>query len=187
MYDILANSSCTWMCPQCGLPNLSDPLSNISMDSLASPNVFQPLNGSIHTPQPTNHRRNEGKRKPTTQKLSCLLVNCRSVKNKVAAVEAVIKEHKPDIIIGNESWLTPEIASSEIFPVNYIVHRKDRNNENSGGGVFQAIKRDLVHTVQTLILIAKLFGLNVNKLDQIISLFFFLDLFIDLNPVICRA
>ena len=66
--------------------------------------------------------------------------------NKVADIAAVIDEYKPDIILGNESWLNPGIASSEIFPDAYKVYRKDRNTDSHGGGVFQAARRDLITT-----------------------------------------
>ena len=75
---------------------------------------------------------------------TCVVVNCRSVKNKVADEEAIIDEHKPDIVLGIESWLNSDILSSEIFPANYTVFRKDRNSKCPGGGVFQAIKNDLI-------------------------------------------
>lgn len=55
----------------------------------------------------------------------------------------VINEHQPDIVFGNESWLTPDINSSEVFPENYKIYTKDRSN-NWGGGVFQAVKSDLI-------------------------------------------
>ena len=44
---------------------------------------------------------------------------------------------KPDIIVGTESWLRPDIMNSEIFPSNYTVYRRDR--DTSGGGVFIAV------------------------------------------------
>jgi hypothetical protein len=42
-----------------------------------------------------------------------------------------------DIIMGSESWLRPEIKSSEIFPPGFKVFRKDRTSGAGGGvGVF---------------------------------------------------
>lgn len=37
-------------------------------------------------------------------------------------------------MIGTESWLDSDVASSEVFPPDYVVYRKDRNSR--GGGVF---------------------------------------------------
>ena len=78
--------------------------------------------------------------------MTCLVINCRSLKNKITDIAAVIDEHKPDVILGNESWLNPEITSSEIFPEGYTVFRKDRVEGQIGGGVFQAIKGDIIAT-----------------------------------------
>ena len=75
-----------------------------------------------------------------------MVVNCRSVRNKIADLAVVINEYKPDIVLGNESWLKSDINSSEIFPENYKVYRKDRDNNSRGGGVFQAVKNDLIVT-----------------------------------------
>ena len=36
------------------------------------------------------------------------------------------------------------VAVSEVFPANYTVYRKDRNSKCPGGGVFQAVKNDLI-------------------------------------------
>ena len=67
--------------------------------------------------------------------LRILIMNCQSIKNKKA---------KPDIILGNESWLTPEIKNSEIFPDSFDAIRNDRVGDPHG--IFIAFKRDLVCT-----------------------------------------
>ena len=53
----------------------------------------------------------------------------------------LIDSSDPDIIIGTESWLNPNIYSSEFFHIGYNVYRKDR--EDSYGGVLLAIKSDI--------------------------------------------
>ena len=50
---------------------------------------------------------------------------------------------KPDIILGNETWLDPSIKSNEIFPDGFKVYRKDRVGQ-VGGGVLVAIKNDYI-------------------------------------------
>jgi len=35
----------------------------------------------------------------------------------------------PNIIVGSESWLKPDILSSEVFPGGYNVYRKDRPDD----------------------------------------------------------
>ena len=64
---------------------------------------------------------------------------------------------KPDLICGTESWLKGirpgkepsknAIKSSEIFPDDYIFHRNDRISR--GGGVFTGVKKNLVATKQS--------------------------------------
>ena len=154
MYEILANSSCSWICPLCGLPNFSDSFFDNSLHSLCSSNSFNPLNGcDAEVPPPqANFKQTSTKAsrhfKPNSKprKLTCLVINCRSLKKKIADIAAVIDVHKTDIILGNESWLNPEITSSEIFPEGYTVFRKDRAEGQTGGGVFQAIKGDIIAT-----------------------------------------
>lgn len=67
-----------------------------------------------------------------SRRLRLLNVNFRSVVNHV-----MVDSVKPDIIVGTESWLRPDIMNSEIFPSNYTVYRRDR--DTSGGGVFIAV------------------------------------------------
>ncbi|XP_020606237.1 uncharacterized protein LOC110044991, partial [Orbicella faveolata] len=54
--------------------------------------------------------------------------------------------YKPDIIFGTESWLSSNIESNEIFPKGYKIFRKDRPDDCHGGGVFQAVKNDIIVT-----------------------------------------
>ena len=120
MYEILANSS---------LPNFSDSFFDNSLHSLCSSNSFDPLNDCDNKVSPPQaHRKQMStkvsrhfKRNPKPRKLTCLVINCRSLKKKIADISAVIDEHKRDVILGNESWLNSEITSSEIFPEGYTV------------------------------------------------------------------
>ena len=40
-------------------------------------------------------------------------MKCQSIKNKKAEIHTVIDSAKPDIILGNESWLTPEVKKTQ--------------------------------------------------------------------------
>ena len=68
------------------------------------------------------------------------MVNCCSFRSstKRLRLEALIKEHDIDIVMGCESHLDTSYFTSEVFPTNYVVYRKDRSI--GGGGVFIAIK-----------------------------------------------
>ena len=74
--------------------------------------------------------------------LKVISTNFQSVVNKVPPLLEVINKHKPDIILGSESWLTADISSSEIFPPNYNVFQKDRINR-PGRGVFIACRNNI--------------------------------------------
>ena len=47
--------------------------------------------------------------------------------------------------MGNESWLTPYIKNSEIFPDSFNAVQKDRASD-AHKGVFIAVRRDLLCT-----------------------------------------
>jgi len=53
----------------------------------------------------------------------------------------ILKHEHPDIMIGNESWLNPNIYLGEVFPSEYKVFRKDRSD--GYGGVFIACNNKL--------------------------------------------
>lgn len=83
-----------------------------------------------------------------SQRLTVLNINCQSIKNKVPEFHQVIDQDKPNIIVGTESWLKPEIGDAEIFPTNtYNIYGKDRANKK-GGGVFLAITKDFISEEQ---------------------------------------
>ena len=86
------------------------------------------------------------KKKQPRRKIRCVLVNCRSVKKKVADLEVLNYDLRPDFLCGTESWLKQAISSSEIFPPTLNVFREDRVTDTVGGGVFQAVKDDLICT-----------------------------------------
>ena len=77
--------------------------------------------------------------------LRILVMNCQSIKNKKAELHTIIDSAKPDIILGNESWLNPDIKNSENFPESFDAVRKDRASD-AHGGVIIAFKRDLLCT-----------------------------------------
>ena len=69
------------------------------------------------------------------------MINCRSLKGKVANFLASLNYYQPDCILGTESWLDKDTTTSEIFPPEYQVLRKDRNLKARGGGVFIAVRK----------------------------------------------
>jgi len=69
-------------------------------------------------------------------------INFQSIKNKKEELNNLIEQSDPSIIIGTEAWLNPSISSAEIFPPNYEVFRKDRND--GYGGVLLTVHRDFI-------------------------------------------
>ena len=152
---------------------LIDP--NITLDSINS--TFSPLktsspcsNNSNTRNSPKNAKANSGntekilnarKNKPLSglndssnpyklpdkKHVRILTVNCQRLSNKKAELELAINYIKPDVICGTESWLNGNIRSSEVFPDNYSVYRKDRSK--LGGGVFILVKDNLISTEET--------------------------------------
>ena len=104
----------------------------------------------IASPIATSTPNSKVKRKHLTtvkenERITVLNINCRSIKNKIPDRHQIIQQVKPDIISCTETWLKPEVHTSEIFPniLNYQVFRDDRTT-NQGGGVLIAISRDFI-------------------------------------------
>ena len=104
----------------------------------------------VASPIATSTPNSKGKRKHITkvkanERITLLNINCRSIKNKIPDLHQVIQQVKPDIISCTETWLKPEVHTSEIFPntLNYQVFRDDRIT-NQGGGVLIAVSRDFI-------------------------------------------
>ena len=84
---------------------------NPSFDLLACCGDVHPLPG----PQATTSEYHS--------KLSLMLLNARSLVNKLVDFQASIYAYSVDIVIVNETWLTSAILDHEILPSGYIVYR----------------------------------------------------------------
>ncbi|XP_038074867.1 uncharacterized protein LOC119742770 [Patiria miniata] len=56
----------------------------------------------------------------------------------------MLETEDPDVIAGTETWLHDSVYSSEFLPSSYQIFRNDRQTDTSGGGVFLAIKSNLM-------------------------------------------
>ena len=125
-----------------------------SFSPLNSLNVLTPLQAEsantagdhITTNTDNNHTGQSRPRRKCNKigKLKIITINCRSLKSnrKQNELLELLEQHKPDIVCGTESHLKDSINSSEVFPPNYEVHRKDR--DPNGRGVFIAVKNNLI-------------------------------------------
>jgi len=153
MYQYMDSSNVSWDCIQCGMPNFSSSIFDLS--SLETSNLFTPLSeksvGSPGLPKASSSPKRPGKKQNNTKlketPLKILIINFQSIKNKKPELNEIITSVKPDIIIGSETWLNPEIPSCEYFPTDeYNIYRKDRpkNTQNqSYGGVLLAVSTKL--------------------------------------------
>ena len=69
--------------------------------------------------------------------LRIVAINFWSVCAKKEEFWCPIDAAKPDVIIGSETWIKPDISDCEIFPPGYHVYRKDR--ADGYGGVLLGI------------------------------------------------
>ena len=141
-YECLSDSRFVWQCLSCGQSNFSQSLAT-SLDSLSDSNPFAPLTSNlsllnvshrsqqsgilttvdIASPIATSTPNSKVKRKHLTtvkenERITVLNINCRSIKNKIPDLHQVIQQVKPDIISCTETWLKPEVHTSEIFPIH---------------------------------------------------------------------
>ena len=80
---------------------------------------------------------------PKNTSLKTLVINFQSMKNKLAEFRLMVSEEKPDIIIGTETWLNPNVKSTELNLDEFDIYRKDREDNKGWGGVILAIKKDI--------------------------------------------
>ena len=137
MFDILGSSDLPWECCKCGLPCPSPSLFDATCDSMDDS-----LNSS-HTSAPGSSPGSSFSR-PSERKLCnlrILVINFQSIVSKRSELACVIESTKPDIIIGCETWLKPQISQGEFLPEDFIVYRKDR--PDGYGGVLLGIHSSL--------------------------------------------
>ncbi|MES9880858.1 MAG: hypothetical protein ABW185_08260, partial [Sedimenticola sp.] len=147
--------SYSWNCLLCGLPNFSSSFFDSSA-SLTTSNMFSDLDLSASpirltsTPMKRTDSQNKNKQnRPRTLKL--LNINFQSIVNKQAEFYALLDEEKPDIVVGTETWLSPNILSSELFPANlgYTPYREDRKSTTTrSGGVIILVSHRLICTAK---------------------------------------
>ena len=120
-------------------PMTSEP--DNSLSSFGSPTVAS-------SPKPV-HYNGKPLRKSKSLRFHC--INFQSVRKKGKNIATLVETVCPDVILGTETWLSPDISSSEIFDecLGYDVHRNDRP-DNPHGGVLIAAKKDLeLHDIQS--------------------------------------
>ena len=150
-YDALTNTSVTWICCNCDLPNFERSLfsqSNIetrnsfSQLTYSSSGIGSPIAASSPTRHHTTSCRPTQRGVPQRRVISCISMNCNSLKSlgKIAEFQEIVTRKSPDLILACETKLSNDQATYSFLPPNYIAYRKDRNEH--GGGVMLAHKDD---------------------------------------------
>ena len=191
VFESLRDSDISWTCFSCGIPNFSSKLfESSSYSNLSDHNSFEPLNstGCFECKSPTNNfnpnnhstPKNKSKRKPklkpkvgitehpkkttscnTFGNLKCFIVNFQSLFNKKEEFSQMIKEKNVDIVIGTETWLTPEIKNSELLLDNFDVYRRDRSDKK-GGGVMVCVKKELNSSIEAVSSVSESIFVRIN-------------------------
>ena len=140
IYSCLNNVS--WHCINCGMPQFTSSLFNSC--EISSSNSFSWLDVSnegsglgvpLATSSPIRQAR-KIKQKPW-EKIQVLIINFQSIKNKKAELLNLQDTYEPSVIMGTETWLNSSVCTSEFFPDDYNVIRKDR--QDGYGGVLLAV------------------------------------------------
>ena len=130
------------------LIRLTESTAQSTFNSFSSVNSYSILSEEHATPSKSRSPSPTRATSSMTHKsnLKVLNINCQSIANKKAEFQAIIDEHKPDIVVGTESWLTKNHLSSEIFPksLGYTSFRQDRVADTCGGGVFILVEIHLL-------------------------------------------
>ena len=128
-YNIIVDNTddSPWFCPACFASE--HPYHQTSKLSYADTSV------STQIPPPSWN---------CSSSVSCLCMNARSIVNKTSELLALLGSRSFDLIAITETFLAPDISSSEIFLPEYQVFRKDCSRH--GGGVLLAV-RSFISTV----------------------------------------
>ena len=141
LYSILNKSSgknIVWECLKCGMPNFSTTLFDTTasleahnrfdfLSSLSDPESLIPEIIAPPPPPPTavsspivlESKEAKGKA-ALSHPLRILIMNCQSIRNNKAELRSIIDSTKPDIILGNDSWLPPDIKTWKVFPTPLV-------------------------------------------------------------------
>ena len=114
IHHIMAeHASYSWSCLNCGLLNFSTAIYDDFSISDCSTNNFSVLDSSL--PPRTSTPIKKKTFSKNSNKLKVININFRSVVNKVHELQCLIDTENPDVVIGTESWLSPEISRVKFF------------------------------------------------------------------------
>ena len=98
-----------------------------------------------HSSQSNDRATNRKQTGMRRQAIKVMVFNFDGLENKTAELATSIETYHPDVIIASETHLKDGINSSELFPPEFSVYRKDRVKCKKGG-VLIATRNDLIAT-----------------------------------------
>lgn len=147
------DSKLVWMCNRCLFSIfstsflLNDPFSATVSNSFGS--LFSSSSCTRATcPVFKFYKQCTSKEETSEKEAESYVLNCNGLKGSAKGLrlrsefQSHIELHHPDIILECESELDADIPTYSIFPESYNIFREDRSS--SGGGVFIAVRNDLV-------------------------------------------
>lgn len=142
------------------------------------PSLTSPLSGDIETnPGPESPNNNGAGGANRKRNVTCVLLNARSIRNKGPELESYIATRQPDIVCVTETWLNNHINDSVLgIPDDYIIFRRDRGQNQRGGGILVAIHASLSPVILTTLAPDNLellwFSIKANRESWIIGLLY---------------
>lgn len=68
-----------------------------------------------------------------SQEISLMVVNCRSLVNKVDEFRTLLELYQPEVVVAVETWLGEGFTERELTIDGYTLHRRDRDRHGGGG------------------------------------------------------
>lgn len=92
--------------------------------------------------------------------MTVMLVNCRSVCNKIEKFRTLLEVHRPELVVAVETWLDDGYSENELSVDGYVLHRRDRNKH--GGGIMVAVKNGVRGTVMWIDEETEMMGMKIS-------------------------
>jgi hypothetical protein len=97
-------------------------------------------------------------------KISVMVVNCRSIRNKVDKFRSLLETYQPNIVIAVETWLTEGFTEKEIAVDGYEFYRRDRVTH--GGGIMVGFKTGIKGAIEWTDEEAEMMGFKVKTNEE---------------------
>ena len=138
--DSTCMSHASWICNFCGVSNYSTNLfDGCLLDLTSSYNSLSDTDDSMQEPVPlspsssigspsyaSSPKQNSCNSRRNKSTLKVITVNFQRIRSKKEVFWDLLDSSKPDVIIGCETWLKPDVANGVIIPPGYETYRHDQ-------------------------------------------------------------